>query len=191
MSKILNKYLKGEYEYVKDHRMRICIFTAFLFIISLSLYIAGYVTTKSNKNYLTIVAILGLLPASKSLVSVIMNFRIKVTDLTFKKEIESRIGNLIGMFHMYFTSYDSNFYINHLVITDNSLIGFSDDSKFDEKKFKDHLEKHMKIDGIENITIKVFNDKNTYFKRLDELNKITDSNNTNTKLYNLLYSITL
>lgn len=191
MSKILNKYLKGEYEYVKDHRMRICIFTAFLFIISLSLYIAGYVTTKSNKNYLTIVAILGLLPASKSLVSVIMNFRVKVTDLTFKKEIESRIGNLTGMFHMYFTSYDSNFYINHLVITDNSLIGFSDDSKFDEKKFKDHLEKHMKIDGIENITIKVFNDKNAYFKRLDELNKITDSNNTNTKLYNLLYSITL
>lgn len=191
MSKILNKYLKGEYEYVKDHRMRICIFTAFLFIISLSLYIAGYVTTKSNKNYLTIVAILGLLPASKSLVSVIMNFRVKVTDLTFKKEIESRIGNLTGMFHMYFTSYDSNFYINHLVITDNSLIGFSDDSKFDEKKFKEHLEKHMKIDGIENITIKVFNDKNAYFKRLDELNKITDSNNTNTKLYNLLYSITL
>lgn len=191
MSKILNKYLKGEYEYVKDHRMRICIFTAFLFIISLSLYIAGYVTTKSNKNYLTIVAILGLLPASKSLVSVIMNFRVKVTDLTFKKEIESRIGNLTGMFHMYFTSYDSNFYINHLVITENSLIGFSDDSKFDEKKFKDHLEKHMKIDGLENITIKVFNDKNAYFKRLDELNKITDSNNTNTKLYNLLYSITL
>lgn len=191
MSKILNKYLKGEYEYVKDHRMRICIFTAILFIISLSLYIAGYITTKSNKNYLTIVAILGLLPASKSLVSVIMNFRVKVTDKDFKSEIESRIGNLTGMFHMYFTSYDSNFYINHLVITDNSLIGFSDDSKFDEKKFKDHLEKHMKIDGIENITIKVFNDKNAYFKRLDELNKITDSNNTNTKLYNLLYSITL
>lgn len=191
MSKILNKYLKGEYEYVKDHRMRICIFTAILFIISLSLYIAGYITTKSNKNYLTIVAILGLLPASKSLVSVIMNFRVKVTDIDFKNEIESRIGNLTGMFHMYFTSYDSNFYINHLVITDNSLIGFSDDSKFDEKKFKDHLEKHMKIDGIENITIKVFNDKNAYFKRLDELNKITDSNNTNTKLYNLLYSITL
>lgn len=191
MSKILNKYLKGEYEYVKDHRMRICIFTAILFIISLSLYIAGYITTKSNKNYLTIVAILGLLPASKSLVSVIMNFRVKVTNKDFKNEIESRIGNLTGMFHMYFTSYDSNFYINHLVITDNSLIGFSDDSKFDEKKFKDHLEKHMKIDGIENITIKVFNDKNAYFKRLDELNKITDSNNTNTKLYNLLYSITL
>lgn len=191
MSKILNKYLKGEYEYVKDHRMRICIFTAILFIISLSLYIAGYITTKSNKNYLTIVAILGLLPASKSLVSVIMNFRVKVTDKDFKSEIEGRIGNLTGMFHMYFTSYDSNFYINHLVITDNSLIGFSDDSKFDEKKFKDHLEKHMKIDGIENITIKVFNDKNAYFKRLDELNKITDSNNTNTKLYNLLYSITL
>lgn len=191
MNKLLNKYLKGEYEYAKNHRLKVCILTAFLFIISLSLYLAGYITTKSNKNLLTIVAILGLLPASKSLVSVIMNFRVRTTDISFKTEVDNKIGKLSGMYHMYFTSYDSNFYINHLVITDNSLICFSDDAKFDEKKFKEHLEKHMKIDGIENITIKVFKEKNAYLKRLEELNIITDSENTNTKLYNLLYSITL
>lgn len=191
MDNLVNKYIKGQYEYAKDHRIKVCIFTVILFCVSLSLYIAGYVTTKSNKNLLTIVAILGLLPASKSLVSVIMNFRVKITDLSFKKEIDNVIGNLNGMFHMYFTSYDNNYYINHLVITENSLIGYSDDAKFDEKKFKEHLEKHMKIDGIENITIKIFNDKSTYLKRLDELNKLTGKENTNNKLYNLLLSITL
>lgn len=189
--KLLSKYSKGEYEYAKYHRNIIIIFTVLLFVISLSLYLAGYITTHSNKNYLTIVAILGLLPASKSLVSVIMNFKVKTSDSSFKEQVDANIGQLAGMYHILFTSYDSNYYFSHLTITNNSLIGYSNDVKMDAKKFREHLEKHMKIEGLEGITIKVFTDCDLYIQRLIELNKLEDSSVVNQKLYNLIYSISL
>lgn len=42
------------------------------FGVSIGLYVMGYVTTGSNKNLLTIVAVLGCLPACKSLVNLIL-----------------------------------------------------------------------------------------------------------------------
>lgn len=186
-----NKYSKGEYEYAKYNKNRVLIYTVIMFSLSIALYLIGYFTTKTNKNYLTIFAILGLLPASKSLVSLIMNFRVKTSNLEFKNEIESRIGDLYGMYHMYFTSYDTNFYFDHLIITSNSLICYSSDSKIDEKKFKEHFEKHMKIEGINDVMIKVFNNSNNYFRRLEELNESEANLSANQSIVNLIYSITL
>jgi len=192
MNILSSKYSKGDYEYAKYHKNRVILFTIILFAVSISLYLLGYITTKSNKNYLTIVAILGLLPASKSLVSVIMNLKVKTSDITFKNKVDENINKLCGMYHILFTSYDANFYFSHLTITNNSLICFCDDPKVDEKKFKEHLEKHMKIEGIDNnIIIKVFKDEDSYIKRLIDLNKLEDSIEINQKLCNLIYSISL
>ena len=63
---------KGSYGYIKNHRVVAALRTLLFFGVSIGLYVMGYVTTGSNKNLLTIVAVLGCLPACKSLVNLIL-----------------------------------------------------------------------------------------------------------------------
>ena len=82
--------------------------------------------------------------------------------------------------------------IDHLVITSNSVIGYSSNSKFDEKAFSAHLTEHLRKDGIKDITIKIFDDYNKYLNRLSELNNLDDETTAvNIGVRNLILNITL
>ena len=59
----------------------------------------------------------------------------------------------------------------------------------DEKKFLEHMDKHMKIEGIQDIVIKIFTSKDNYINRLSQLKSLDDK--TNEKMYQLIMSITL
>lgn len=181
---------KGQFEYASYKKKSEFLKTIIAFAIPLSLFIMGYYTTHTKANLLTIVAVLGLLPASKMLVSALMNARVKCADSDTRLKIDSSIGELAGLYNMYFTSYESNFYICHMIVTKDSIIGYTTDSKFEEDKFKKHLEKHLKLDGITGINIKIFTALDTYTRRLAELNK-SESRNVNDSIVNLLMSISL
>ena len=60
---------KGTFNYLDTQRKYEIARTIIYFAVSFSLFIAGYITTGTRKNLLTVVAVLGMLPASKSLVS--------------------------------------------------------------------------------------------------------------------------
>ena len=191
MDFLYRKHPKGSYEHAKYKRTVDIIITIFLFLLSLGLFVIGYVATGSKKNLLTIVAVLGLLPACKMVVDVIMCFRVKPVEESVKEGIDASIGKLYGLYHMYFTSYDKNFPIDHLVITSNSVIGLSINPKFDEKMFITHLKDHMRKDGIKDITIKIFDDYNKYLNRLSEINNLDDETTTvNIGVRNLILNIT-
>ena len=191
MDFLYRKHPKGSYEHAKYKRTVDIIITIFLFLLSLGLFVIGYVATGSKKNLLTIVAVLGLLPACKMVVDVIMCFRVKPVEESVKEGIDASIGKLYGLYHMYFTSYDKNFPIDHLVITSNSVIGLCSNPKFDEKMFITHLKDHMRKDGIKDITIKIFDDYNKYLNRLSEINNLDDETTTvNIGVRNLILNIT-
>ena len=191
MDFLYRKHPKGSYEHAKYKRTVDIIITIFLFLLSLGLFVIGYVTTGSKKNLLTIVAVLGLLPACKMVVDVIMCFRVKPVEESVKEGIDASIGKLYGLYHMYFTSYDKNFPVDHLVITSNSVIGLSINPKFDEKLFSTHLKDYMRKDGIKDITIKIFDDYNKYLNRLSEINNLDDETTTvNIGVRNLILNIT-
>ena len=191
MDFLYSKHPKGSYEHAKYKRTVDIIITIFLFLLSLGLFVIGYVATGSKKNLLTIVAVLGLLPACKMVVDVIMCFRVKPVEESVREGIDASIGKLYGLYHMYFTSYDKNYPIDHLVITSNSVIGLCTNPKFDEKMFIAHLKDHMRKDGIKDITIKIFDDYNKYLNRLSELNNLDDETTTvNIGVRNLILNIT-
>ena len=191
MDFLYRKHPKGSYEHAKYKRTVDIIITIFLFLLSLGLFVIGYVATGSKKNLLTIVAVLGLLPACKMVVDVIMCFRVNPVEESVKEGIDASIGKLYGLYHMYFTSYDKNFPIDHLVITSNSVIGLCSNPKFDEKLFITHLKDYMRKDGIKDITIKIFDDYNKYLNRLSEINNLDDETTTvNIGVRNLILNIT-
>ena len=61
---------KGTFGYLDTQKVYEIIRTVLFYSISIAIFVTGYVTTGTKKNLLTIVAVLGVLPASKSLVSV-------------------------------------------------------------------------------------------------------------------------
>ena len=189
--KLFNKYEKGDYEYASYNKIRSVIVTVLMYALSAAVYIIGYITTGSNKNLLTIVAILGVLPASKALIAAIMSIRVKTADEDIRRKIEDNMGDLTGLYNLYLTSYDMNFYLAHATITGDSLICYTDSPDFDQKRFNDHIEKHMKIEGLQNVLIKVFTNPEAYITRLKQLCETGQSDKTNEKLINLLKNISV
>ena len=191
MDFLYKKYPKGTYEYA-DYKKKIDIVVMIVFFaLAIGLYITGYVSTGSNRNLLTIVAVLGLLPACKMVVDVVMCFRVKKCSPATKEKIDAAVGKLTGMYNMYFTSYDKNYSIDHLVVTENSIIGLSLDSGFDEKEFQAHLNDLLRKDGIKDIMIKIFNKDDKYIARLEELNALEDADKTNSGVLSLIYNVTI
>ena len=79
---------KGEYTYLSQRKKQEILKTIIMFGISAAVFLMGYLSAGSKNNLLTIAAVLGCLPASKSAVSMIMNLRVKGCSLRDAEEIQ-------------------------------------------------------------------------------------------------------
>lgn len=160
---------KGTKNYINTQKKYVIARTILLFALALSLYIIGYVTTKTNKNLLTIVAVLGCLPASKSAVEMIMYLRFQSSPKNIIDTIEAHTGNLNTVYDMVFTTYDKNFYVDHLVVKGNTICGFSSSEKTDAELCEKHIISTLKLDGYKNVSVKIFKDLKKYTERLEQM----------------------
>jgi len=170
---------KGTRNYLKTQKKYEIIRTLIYFGISISLFIAGWIATKERINLLTVVAILGCLPASKSAVGMIMYLRYSGCNKENGDAIESRMEGLQGLFDLVFTSYDKNHQVDHMTVKGNTLCGFTQDKKFDEQAFQKHMMAILKAENYKDVTVKVFSDLNKYLERLEQLKEL-DTDETNT-----------
>lgn len=164
-----NTHVKGTRNYIDSQKKYELIRTFIFFFIPLSLFIAGYVTTKTKMNLLTIVAVVGLLPACKSLVSAIMFLKHRSLSEEFAAKIDVTQHELPQLYDMVFTTYDKTHVVNHMVIAGNTVCGFSEDKNFKEKEFNAHIQNVLKTDGFKNVSVKIFTDINKYTERLEQL----------------------
>ncbi len=184
---------KGTSDYLKTQKKYEVLRTILYFLISASLFIAGYLQTGERVNLLSVIAVLGCLPACKSLISAIMFCRYNSLDENTVKRIASAEKGLNGLYDMVFTSYKVNYQINHLVVCDNTICGYSNQKAFDETAFKEHLDGLLKLDGHNHITMKVFTDLEKYLLRLEQLQTLHSENEGNGKeaLIQTLISVSL
>ena len=189
----MKKAIKGNFGYLSAKRIQVIIRTVLFFGISAALYAAGYITTGSNKNLLTIVAVLGLLPASKSLVNMIMLLRATGCSVQAREAAEPLEGRLIGMYDMYFTSYKKNFAISHMVLEDKVILGYTEDLKCDARACEEHLDTMLKQGGFKDMTIRISNDLKTYCEQLKNLNAKEQTGNPgkDDEVRVILYDISL
>lgn len=164
--------VKGTKNYLQTQKKYEIIRTVLYFAISLSLFIAGWVTTGSRENLLTIVAVLGCLPACKSLVEMFMYLRYNGCDETDAAQIEAHSGALTGLYDMVFTSYEKNYVIHHLTVCGNTICGYSADPKFDEQAFYKHIQDILKKDNYREVSVKIFRDLGKYINRCEQLKEL-------------------
>lgn len=164
-----NDKYKGTRNYLNTQKKYEVLRTLLYFFISISLFVSGMLLVKSKANLLTIVAILGCLPASKSAVTMVMYLRYKSCSEKAAQQIEQSIGELHGLYDMVFTSYDKNFPVSHLTVKGNTVCGYTESTSFDEQAFSKHIDGILKADGYKNITVKIFSDLTKYTIRLKQL----------------------
>ena len=186
-----NKCTKGEFLYFQKKKKMEILKTVFLFGISAALYLAGYITTGSNKNYLTIVAILGCLPASRSAVSMIMYLKAKGCSDKVYQLITNNIGENIGSYNLYFTSYDKNFDISHVFAKGMTVIAFAEDVKIDENAFEEHIKTVLNRDAITGVNIKLYKDLNKYVTRIEQMQKLENEKNREKEMMKTLFAVSL
>lgn len=162
---------KGTRNYINSQKKYEIIRTLLYFGISASLFIAGYVATKTKMNYLTVVAVVGCLPACKSLIGAIMFLRFKSCSKEVCKQLDEISHDLTELYDMVFTSYDKNYVVSHMVIAGNTVCGYTETKEFPEKEFQTHITNILKMDGHKNVTVKIFKDLDKYLDRIVQLNE--------------------
>lgn len=183
---------KGCFGYIVNRRKLTALRTILYFAVSIGLYVAGYVTTGSNKNLLTIVAVLGCLPSCKSAVNMIIFFRASGCSTGLHESLSAYDERLAVLYDLYFTSYQKNYELSHMAIRGNVLCGITEDAKCDIQQAQKHLEEMMAQEGIKNMTVKIYRDAPKYIDRLSQLiNLETPENKNQEALQRLLCSISL
>ena len=181
---------KGEYGYPAYERKRVILRTVLYFGISLAVFILGYVSTKTKENLLTVVAVLGLLPSSKSLVSVIMYLRIPQFSHEIYEEIAKHTGTVKTIYSMYLTSYKLNFPISCFVVRGGNLIGYTEFDTCDTDACEKHIKEMLSQNAIKGITVKIFKEQKKFMDRLSQLEQL-EKGGKEDEILNLLCDISL
>ena len=184
------KYLKGEYPYLKEKKRSEILRTLLYFVLSFLIFLVGFYTTKTKANYLTIVAVLGCLPASKSAVSAIMYCKMKECSGELYKSITERFEGK-GSYNLYFTSYDKNYPISHLFVKDIHIIAYTEDTKIKENDFEEHIKLILSRDGKKGYHVKLYKDKQKYLQRLEQLYLMKEDSEEEEKIRSILHSVSL
>lgn len=162
---------KGAPGYIAAQKKYTLIRTIIYFALSLAIFVAGYFTTKTRVNLLTVVAILGCLPASKSLVNTIMFFRAQGCSGAVVQQVTKQAGGLPVLFDLFLTSYDKNFQISCLTVKGHNIVALTESAKTDTVRAEEHILECLKTDGHKGYTVKVFDSAEKFMNRIDQMSQ--------------------
>lgn len=161
------KITKGEAGYIR-YKKKIELLRVILeFGIVIALFITGYVTTKTRLNLLTLVAVLGCLPASKAMVGFIMLLPRQSMEERKVREIEAKGEHLTKLYDMILTSYEHVMPIDSIVIAGNTVCGYSGNEKLKVDYAEKYIRKTLANNYCEKASVKIFRDYPSYLARVE------------------------
>ena len=179
------KNQKGTFGYIAHQRKVEIVKTLFMLALCIACYKLGVYSTGSNRNLLTLVAVLGCLPMAKFCVNAIMFSKAKGCSQELHDKIEAR-GITPDFYDLYFTAFKKNYQASALTYKKKNLIAISEDDKIDVAEAEEHLKTVLANAGVSNATVKIFKDADKFIDRLSELNELEEETNTEFIKDNLL-----
>ena len=167
----MKKAIKGTYGYLKTKRGQVILRTIIFFALPLGLFTAGILATHTRRNLFTVVAVLGCLPACKSLVNTIMYLRASGCSQKAREAVLAAEGRLVGMYDMYFTSYQKNFALSHMVVENRVILGFTEDGTCDSAAGAAHIKSVLSQVGFSDVAVTVTDQLDKYCNQLKLLNE--------------------
>lgn len=174
----MKKKTKGEWGYIDYQRKRVLLITLVLYVCAIGIYLLGYLTLHTNKSIWSILAVLAVLPASKSMVNLIMFLRFRSLNMSDFEEYKEAGSDAPALYEAPFTTYEKTFFTEALMCRNNTVSvcylgkpGKKDSHDKDMKALSDHLVNVLSNDGFKDATVKVFDSKKDYCNRLTKINE--------------------
>lgn len=165
----IQKRKKGEIGYLAYKKKVVLFQTLLMFGISVLIFICGYLYKGTKENIMTIVAVLGLLPASKSLVSLIMYLKTPKYDISNIEKLMIKCENTKPIAELYFTSYKKSFPCNAMLCSKDTIIGYSAFANVKEQELEAHIKDILNQNSYKDITVKIFKDYDKFEQRALQL----------------------
>ncbi|MBR5067199.1 MAG: hypothetical protein IKX08_06075 [Lachnospiraceae bacterium] len=169
--------------------------TLILLLMCAGVFMIGYITKGDVKNVFTIIAVLGLLPVAKLIVSFIMYMKAEKYSCT--EDIKNTIASIAGEkdfclgYDFYLTSYKVNFPLLSAFVYDGSIICLSGDSKIDIKECREHIEKYLANNAINGFKVYILENKEKFYDRLKSVSADYVKSEADLTAYTLIKNISL
>ncbi len=86
-----------------------------------------------------------------------------------KEKIGGYAGGFMELYDMFFTSYEKNYQVSHMVVKDHIVCGYSENKKMDIQACEKHLAAHLKQGGCKGAAVKIYDDIEKYCEGLKNL----------------------
>lgn len=189
---------KGSYGYLKKQAVKQGLIALGMLAFCSAIFLAGFFWLTQYATILTVIAVLGMLPVAKILVSMILFM--KAEKFSCKQHLYEEIIKIAGSqkdkmlagFDFYLTSYNKNFPLSAACVAKGCLIAYTPWENCDCNKCKEHIEEYMKKNGISGIVVKIFADEKKYLERFSQIcDEEIQVNETEKALYRLLLNLSL
>lgn len=190
------KIEKGNPGYIQTQKKRYLIWSVAEFAIVVALVILGYVQTGSKMNLLTVVAVLGCLPASKMLAEFITMAPHKSIAQEKYQEIDQKAPLLTRVYDLIITSSEKVMPVDVIVISGHTVCGYTSNEKTDEGKATKYLKELLAKNGCEKVTVKIFHEYVPFLSRAEGMNNIasiekSDQRRIERKIKRIILSTTM
>lgn len=187
---------KGSFGYLKKQAIKQGLFALSMLAVCATIFLIGFFWLTQYNSILTVIAVLGMLPVAKFIVSMILFMkaeRFSCAPHLYEEVMKiagDRKDDLLAGFDFYLTSYDKNFPLSVACVAKDCLIAYTPWEKCDCNKCKEHFEEYMKKNGISGINVKVFTDEKKFLERFKQVRD--DETTENEKaMYRLLLNLSL
>lgn len=179
------RYFKCDFGYLVRQTKKEIIKTIIYFAIPVAIFIFGIITTMmrtpddiswltARYNILTLAAVLGLLPASRQLISMLMfikNKKYHLDDDKYGRICEVNVNDLRIRYDLFMTSYDKTYPVLSMIMADDVLLGYTEKKDFAYEDFYKHIKSMLAKNGLKAGSVKVFDDFEKYLGRIRVYNE--------------------
>ena len=166
------RYKKGDSGYLNHQLIIEIIKTIVMFSITIGILMLGIFQTGDRMNLLTVVAVVGSLPACKALVGVIVRFPYRSINKEIAEEITSKTEHITIAFDMIITSEQKIMPVDCIAISGNTVCGYASNKKTDLTHASKHI-KHILIqNGFSDVSVKIFDGYTAFLTRAEGMNSI-------------------
>ena len=151
--------------------------TVIYFLLVAAIFTLGYVQTKTRSNLLTVVAILGCLPAANALVGVITRFPYASVDQKLVHEVDTKAPHTTRVYDLVLTTREKIMPVECVVISNGTVFGYTDSKKVDLNVLSKHIRDMMTQNRLSYSTVKFYQDYKVFLSRIEGLESIAKCQN--------------
>ena len=177
----MKRVTKGKPGYLNYKRKAEIIRTIIYFLLVAAVFFLGYSQTHTKKNLLTIVAVVGCLPACKALVGVITRFPYSSIAADKVTKIRSKAAHLTVIYDLIVTSREKIMPIECIVISGSTIFGYTANKKVDLKYTATHIRSILSQNRLNVSSIKIFDSYSSFLARVEGLSSIAEVEKNDTK----------